>query len=240
MNAHRQVKNEKGYVEVRDEALHVERFSNLYFRVYVVALAPGQTTLPHRHAVNTLYVTLEGGKLTTTPYPGANGGSIHFPRSASLCEKAHLALQKVSTGAVFLADGSFFYIPCLKRPSIHQASAAASNPRPLKLMGIELCPAASRPSPIRLPSAYRGEYNEDNFWLFSRIYAPLAEDNIPVSGTAFMLLCLGGRLEISADGEDGLRQLAYGNFACFSHKTSVRVHNSGRDPARMLLLILPA
>lgn len=48
----------QGYVEVADEPRHYHRFENDYARVYDVRFAPGESSLYHRHSVNTLYVTV--------------------------------------------------------------------------------------------------------------------------------------------------------------------------------------
>lgn len=52
------VEPEAGFVEVLDEPHHYHRFQNDYVRVYDVRFVPGQSSLYHRHDIDTMYVTV--------------------------------------------------------------------------------------------------------------------------------------------------------------------------------------
>ncbi|GAA0687821.1 hypothetical protein GCM10009104_12510 [Marinobacterium maritimum] len=63
-------------MEVVDEPRHYHRFENDWARVYDVRFAPGETSLYHRHSVNTLYVTVYDTRVFDQAY-GEDGGITH-------------------------------------------------------------------------------------------------------------------------------------------------------------------
>ncbi len=73
----------RGFVEVADEPRHYPRFENDHARVYDVRFKPGESSLYHRHSVNTLYVTVYATQVFDQTYGDEHGVTHQLP--AGLC-----------------------------------------------------------------------------------------------------------------------------------------------------------
>lgn len=132
------------YVEVVDEPLHVEQFRNERIRVYYVTLAPGASTLFHRHSENTLYVVIEGG-VSSSEEPGRQKQRIPgVGRSLSLGAKLSLAAQRLILGQTHVPTAALVMQYHAAHPLTHRVCAAARNQRAMQLIGIEIMPHQRR------------------------------------------------------------------------------------------------
>jgi len=75
------------FVEVYDEPQHYHRFENDYCRVYDVRFAPGETSLYHRHDIDTMYVTVNDTKVYDQTYQSEQEQIHDLPCGLSLCRQ---------------------------------------------------------------------------------------------------------------------------------------------------------
>jgi len=77
-----------GYVDVRDEPCHYHRFENAHARVYDVRFGPGESSLYHRHSVNTMYVAVYSTRVFDQTFRAAEGVTLDIPAGMCGC-RAH-------------------------------------------------------------------------------------------------------------------------------------------------------
>ena len=140
------------YVEIADEPRHVEQLRNDLVRVYLATIEPGTRTLYHRHRVNTLYVVMTGG-LSRSDEPGHQQQRTAIGRSVGIATKLVWALRRGLLGTVRLPTGTLLMQYHKDFPLTHRLHAAASNPDPIRMLGIELLTEASGPQhrPVEMP-----------------------------------------------------------------------------------------
>lgn len=73
----------EGFVDVYDEPCHYHRFENEVARVYDVRFKPGESSLYHRHSVNTMYVAVYDTRVFDQTFKAAEGVTHELP--AGLC-----------------------------------------------------------------------------------------------------------------------------------------------------------
>lgn len=140
------------HVEVADEPRHIEQLRNEHVRVYLATIEPGAQTLYHRHHANTLYVVMTGGRWRSDQ-PGHQPQRTGIGRSVPVTTKLAAALRRRLGGAMRLPAGTLLMQYHNDFPLTHRLRAAASNPEPIRMLGIELLSEAHGPqhSPVRIP-----------------------------------------------------------------------------------------
>lgn len=233
------------YVEVANEPLHKEVYADRYFRVYLATLAPGQTTVYHRHSEDTLYIVLKGGNMRTTGFKGEKRSLMVFPRPFPVYKKLWLALQNVFTGSADLPTGLSFIMPTREHPAIHMAAASPANRDEVCLMGLELrYGSATCPRPAHLTLPWRLEYDHVSFKVFAWTLAPMAAaGKIVLPGYHLFVVCMKGLLEIMPDDtqqeKGGSHHLAAGDYLCIPGDTPTLASNPGSAAAELIILAIP-
>lgn len=126
------------FVDVDQEPLHKELFSNSHFRVYRALLTPGRETEYHRHFRNTLYIVCKGGRINTELLSGSPACPNILPKGLSWKVKLKLLVGKLFSGNLDLSAGFLFYMPSRDFPVVHKASASRKNMENMNLLGIEI------------------------------------------------------------------------------------------------------
>lgn len=126
------------FVDVDQEPLHKELFSNSHFRVYRALLTPGRETEYHRHFRNTLYIVCKGGRISTELLSGSPACPNILPKGLSWKVKLKLLVGKLFTGNLDLSAGFLFYMPSRDFPVVHKASASGKNMENMDLLGVEI------------------------------------------------------------------------------------------------------
>lgn len=83
LHARLSVEPDEGYVDVYHEPSHYHRFENPYARVYDVRFKPGESSLFHRHCVNTMYVAIYDTRVYDQSFRQEQGVIHELP--AGLC-----------------------------------------------------------------------------------------------------------------------------------------------------------
>lgn len=128
----------KSYVEVANEPLHKELFKNNHLRVYLVELAPGQSTLMHRHVHDTFYIVVKGGIIKTIDYTPKDKYPIIFSGNVSMLSKLRMLVEKKKHGQVLMKTGIAFLLNHKKHPTVHKAETSCENKHPMMMIGVEL------------------------------------------------------------------------------------------------------
>ncbi|TPW29709.1 hypothetical protein FJU08_12905 [Martelella alba] len=76
-----------GFVEVLNEPRHFHRFQNDYVRVYDVRFGPGETSLYHRHNIDTMYVTVNDAEVYDHTFQSdeTTAKTHHLTAGLSMC-----------------------------------------------------------------------------------------------------------------------------------------------------------
>lgn len=139
-----------GYVDVRQEPQHHNRFENDYVRVYDVRFGPGEASLYHRHHIDTMYVTVYDTRVWDHRL-GADEAQVHdLPAGLSLC-RPHGAdplihqVRNEGTGLMHMIGAEVKSLPGLVSPRpfegpFHKQLANPSGAARLRLYEIRLEP----------------------------------------------------------------------------------------------------
>ncbi|MCC6433770.1 MAG: hypothetical protein IT196_01960 [Acidimicrobiales bacterium] len=114
----------EGWVEVRDEPRHRRRFEDEHIRMYDVLVAPGDTTLFHRHTEDTLYISINDARVQDRTWGSEEARTGDAPAGLCLCR------------------------PHRARPLIHQVTNVGDGP--MRMIGAEIkaSPPLRRGSPL--------------------------------------------------------------------------------------------
>lgn len=125
------------WVPVSEEPHHHEQFANPLVRVYEARIPPGTTTLDHRHDHDTVYLIVRGGRFRSdTTFRQRT--ATRTGRSSSTWRTIGWLLRRLTTGWLQMPDGTVLWQPHSRLPLVHRVTAAASNPEPVTMTGIEL------------------------------------------------------------------------------------------------------
>jgi hypothetical protein len=116
------------YVEVRDEPRHRRRFENEFVRVYDVLIAPGDTTLYHRHTEDTFYVAVNEATVRDRAWGDDDARTGTAPAGSVLCRphRSHPLIHQVHN----LGEGEMRLIGAEIK-----ASPPVTAPAPLDALG---------------------------------------------------------------------------------------------------------
>lgn len=114
----------EGWVEVRDEPRHRRRFEDGVIRMYDVLVAPGDTTLYHRHTEDTLYVSINDATVRDQQWGRDETRTGEAPAGLCLCR------------------------PHRTKPLIHQVTNVGVEP--MRMIGAEIkaAPALRGVAPV--------------------------------------------------------------------------------------------
>lgn len=117
----------EGWVEVRDEPRHRRRFEDGFIRMYDVLVAPGDTTLYHRHTEDTLYVSINDATVRDQQWGREDTRTGDAPAGLCLCR------------------------PHRTKPLIHQVTNVGTEP--MRMIGAEIkaAPALRADAPLDAP-----------------------------------------------------------------------------------------
>ncbi len=125
------------WVPVDEEPHHVELFGHDRVRVYEARIAPGEVTLHHRHAIDTVYVVAAGGRFRSE-LPYRQRSATALGRSVGVAARAGLLVRRLLTGWLVLPSGAVLWQPHGRYPLVHRIRAAAANATTIRMVGIEL------------------------------------------------------------------------------------------------------
>lgn len=132
------------WVPVAEEPSHGELLRNRWVRVYQAVIDPGSTTLDHRHHLDTVYLIVRGGVFRSDN--SWRQRNVTRPgRSTGRLRTLGWLLRRLTVGWLAMPDGTLLWQPHGRHPLVHRVSAAAGNPAPIRMLGIELL-TSDRPS----------------------------------------------------------------------------------------------
>jgi hypothetical protein len=126
------------FVDVKDEPQHVEQFVNQWVRVYEATIHPGTATLFHQHLQDTRYIIVAGGRFRSDE-PGRQRSSTSIGQSVPRLTQLRWLIGRILGGGwVTLPVGTVLIQPHFTHPLVHRVTAAATNPAPIRMLGVEL------------------------------------------------------------------------------------------------------
>ncbi len=228
------MKSKEYFVEVNDEPLHQEVYKNDYVRIYRAILKPGESTNFHRHSKNTLYITLQGGSITTEKMRGAPACPTVVSKRVSLNTRIRLLFQKVFYSYLNIFNGFVFYMPSEKNPVIHKAIASCNNSFNMDLIGIEVL--SSNLTKYKKKNLYGKIEIESSDIVVSRIIMnpnqKLSRKELYEDG---IIIALSGRLEIN--GKQGHTILKTGDYYLIDDKSIQVIVNQGLNKMEFIYII---
>jgi len=231
---------QKNYVEVNDEPLHVELFRNKYIRLYNASLSPGAATMFHRHCEDTIYIVHEGGVISTEIFPGSEKSPASFPKSFGLFQKALMGIRLVTTGSIRLPKSLFFSILSKDQPIVHRAVASAKNTKNMELMGVEILCENRQSKYITLKdSCYKVEYENDKYSVLKLLLKPGQSKNV-VYDFPGVIISLNGKAEFKdVDSKESTYDvLESRDFSWYEGTVTQALVNKGRENFEAIIIVL--
>ena len=225
-------------VDVEDETHHVECFRNEHVRIYLATITPGTTTLYHRHRVNTLYIVISGGTIRSEE-PGHQRQRAGVGRSITTPTKLSWWLRRKLSRPLQLSTGTVLMQYHARYPLIHRLYAASSNPRPIKMLGVELLTRVARMAEASTcPSGLPVEYQDRQATTYRIDLPPGRQTETIHPGGPSLLMLIEGQGELqptSAEAPNG--DLTSGS-AHWVSRESFKLRNPTNEPVNALLITL--
>ena len=223
------------FVDVNEEPLHQEVFKNAYIRIYRAILKPGIRTHFHRHSMNTVYVALRGGNISTEKMQGTPSCPTVLAESLSLSQRFSLLFQKIFYDALNIDSGFIFYIPSKRSPVIHRATASHSNNDNMVLLGIEIL--YSNGSQYRAIEHYGKIEIETDEIIAYRIYV---NSNQELDGRKMnshgIIIVLSGKIDIAEKGQ--CISLSAGDYYWALNESMKKIENRSLEQVEILYILL--
>lgn len=179
------------WVDVSAEPHHVEQFRIRGVRVYEVTIAPGNSTLFHRHHRDTIYIRTTTGR-SRSDEPGHQLMQAVLGRSTGVATRARLrAGRRLSRGWVQIPVGTVLLQPHHSLPLIHRVIAHPSNQCPLRIIGVELERDYLLPQPLPETRELRAEAEPGRWPAYRLRLRPHAQTRLALRGGGVLVVVSG-------------------------------------------------
>jgi hypothetical protein len=187
------------WVDVSAEPHHVEQFCIHGLRVFEVTIEPGTSTQFHRHHRDTIYVRTTTGR-SRAEEPGHQPTKASLGRSTGLTTRLRLlASRKLSQGWLEIPAGTVILQPHHSLPLIHRVTAHQSNPRALRMIGVELQRDYRKPQPFPETRQLLAECPAREWWPVYRLrVSPHGHATLSLPGGGALIVVCGTALLVGA------------------------------------------
>lgn len=221
------------FVEVDCEPLHKEEIKNDLIRVYRAVLEPGKGTEFHRHSKDTIYVVLEGGKISTQKMKGTPSCPTILAKGVTISKKLALVFEKIFSKYLSLDKGFIFYMANKEYPVIHRATTSTGNCEDMDLLGIEIL--FSNKGRFTLSNSYGRREIETEEVIISRLNLKPGQllPDLSVEEISLFIVISG---EIELIGKDPLISLSAREYYWADGKTIEAVKNKVSIDSEILMI----
>lgn len=178
------------WVDVSAEPNHVEQFRTDVARVYEVTIKAGTATLYHRHDRDTVYVITGGGRFRSEE-PGRQRSQTSLGHSTGLLSQIGLLAARLTHRWLRVPEGTVILQPHKDFPLIHRVHADASNPGPIRMIGVELQTGHPAPHPIDRVAGLGVEKHSSRFLVYRLRLDAGATTTFTVAGGGALVVAAG-------------------------------------------------
>ena len=204
--------SEEGFVEVAVEPRHHPRLENTFVRVFDFQLRPGETTLYHRHDVDTLCVAIEPATILDQPFGQAPAHDCtSWPSGIAWCRD-------------YGSD-----------PVIHRVTNAGEAE--IRLIGAEVRASPDRNAPHALQApAYELKYEDTRIRVYRLDLAPGETTGmVDYDFSALFVAVCPARLALRTTSRSWDQQVEAGDVHWHEGSTQIEFSNRGSEGFRAYL-----